>query len=96
MNNLSEKKANKINWSDKDEYKTYMQEYYINNKQRTRRNQQKKVVCSECGHVVQYTYLNRHMKSRICRRRKMTSFYESDDEENAEIITINADANDEY
>ena len=50
-----------------EDNKTYMQEYYSNNKQKIAEKNKRIDICPNCNRKIQHTYINRHKKLDICK-----------------------------
>ena len=64
----------KINWNDREERIQYYKNYASKNKQTLKEKQSRYVECPTCKSQVQYCYLSKHLKTKLCKKKASMIF----------------------
>jgi len=72
--------------SEKIDKSTYWIEYYKNNKDKFKENQQRKTTCEHCNKIITISNYPRHIKTKLCKRKQE---YDKAKAENRPIIMAN-------
>ena len=64
----------KVNWNDREERIQYYRNYASKNKEALKEKQSRYVECPTCKSQVQYCYLTKHLKTKLCKKKASMNF----------------------
>ena len=64
----------KVDFNDHEQRKKYYRDYASKNKQILKEKQSRYVECPTCKSQVQYCYLSKHLKTKLCKKKASMNF----------------------